>query len=161
MWEVNYKESWALKNWCFWTVILERTLENLLDCKEIKPVNPEGNQSWIFIERIYEAAEAPISGHLMWKTDSLERPWCWERLKAGGRGGNRGWDGWMVSAIQCTWVWANSGSWWCTRKCGMLQAMGSQRVRLHWATELTDMQKKKIRPYIQIDSKCIIDLIRS
>ena len=60
MWELDYKESWALKNWCFWTVMLEKTLENPLDCKEIKPVNPEGNQSWIFIGRIDAEAEAPI-----------------------------------------------------------------------------------------------------
>jgi len=60
MWELNHKESWALKNWCFWIVVLEETLESPLDCKEIKPVNPKGNQSWIFIERTDAEAEAPI-----------------------------------------------------------------------------------------------------
>jgi len=60
MWELDYKESWALKNWCFWTVVLEKTLESPLDCKETKPVNPKGNQSWIFIGRTDAEAEAPI-----------------------------------------------------------------------------------------------------
>ena len=75
-------------------------------------------------------------GHLMWRTDSLERPWCWERLKAGGEGDNRGWDGWRASPTQRTWVWASSGSWWWTGKPGVLQSMGSQRVRHDWETEL-------------------------
>ena len=64
-----------------------------------------------------------------------KRPWCWERLKA-GEGDNRGWDGWMASPTQWTWVWANSGSWWRTGKPGMQQAMGSQRVGHDWEPEL-------------------------
>ena len=66
----------------------------------------------------------------------LKRPWCWERLKAGGEGHDRGWDGWMASPIQWTWVWVNSGSWWWTGRPGVLQFMGSQRVAYAWATEL-------------------------
>ena len=66
----------------------------------------------------------------------LKRPWCWERLKVGGEGDNRGWDGWMASQTQWTWVWVNSGSWWWTRRPGVLQSMGSQRVGHDWATEL-------------------------
>jgi len=66
----------------------------------------------------------------------LKRPWCWERLGAGGEGYDRGWDGWMASLTRWTWVWVNSGSWWWTEKPGMLQSMGSQRVRHEWATEL-------------------------
>ena len=65
----------------------------------------------------------------------LKRPWCWERLKAGGEGDDRGWDGWMASWLQRTWVWVNSGSWWWTGRPGVLQSMGSQRVRHNWATE--------------------------
>ena len=65
-----------------------------------------------------------------------KRPWCWERLRAGGEGDNRGWDGWMASPTQWTWVWVNSGSWWWTGRPGMLRFMGSQRVRHDWATEL-------------------------
>ena len=66
----------------------------------------------------------------------LKRPWCWERLKAGGKGDDRGWDGWMASTTQWTWVWASFGSWWWAGRPGMLQSMGLQRVRHDWATEL-------------------------
>jgi len=88
MWELNSKESRALKNWCFWTVVLEKSFESPLDCKESQPVNPKGNQPWIFIGRT--VTEAPI----LWPADvkswltHWKRPWCWERLKAGGD--NRG-----------------------------------------------------------------------
>ena len=95
MWELDHKESWVLKNWCFWIVVLEKALESPLDCKEIQPVHPKWNQSLIFIGRT--DAEAPI----LWPPDAknwhLKRPWCWEKLKAGGEGDNRGWDGWMAS----------------------------------------------------------------
>ena len=73
MWELDYKESWAQKNWYFWTVVLEKTLESPLDCKESQPVHPNGNQSWVFIGRTYVEAEAPYFGHLMRRTDSLEK----------------------------------------------------------------------------------------
>ena len=75
-------------------------------------------------------------GHLMQRTDFLKRPWCWERLKAGGEGDNRGWDGCMASLTWCTWVWASSGNWWWTGKPGVLQSIRSQRVGQGWATEL-------------------------
>ena len=71
--ELNHNENWEPKNWCFWTVMLEKTLESPLDCKEIQPVHPKGNQSWIFIARNDAEAEAPIIGHLMQRTDSLEK----------------------------------------------------------------------------------------
>ena len=93
MWELDYKKSWAPKNWCFWTVVLEKTLESSLDCKEIKPVNPKGNQSPIFIGRTDAEAEASILWPLCEELIHWKRPWCWERLKAGGEGDNRGWDG--------------------------------------------------------------------
>ena len=73
MWELDHKEGWAPKNWCVWTVVLEKTLENPLDCKEIKPVNPKGNQSWIFIGSIEAEAKAPMLCHLMQRPDSLEK----------------------------------------------------------------------------------------
>ena len=111
MWELDYKESWVLKKWCFWTVVLEKTLESPLDCKEIKPINPKRNQSWIFIGRTDAEAEAPI----LWPPDAKswqwKRPWCWERLKAQGEGDDRVWDGQMSSPTQQTWVWASSRSW--------------------------------------------------
>ena len=71
--ELDDKEGWALKNWCFWTVVLEKTLESPLDYKEIQPVHPTGNQSWVVIGRIDAEAETPIFGHLMRRTDSLEK----------------------------------------------------------------------------------------
>ena len=89
MCELDHKESWALKNWCFWTVVLEKTLESPLDCKEIQCVNPRGNQSWIFIGRTDAEAEAPILWPPMWRTDTWKRPWCWARLKAGEGGDKR------------------------------------------------------------------------
>ena len=73
MWELDHKEDWIPTNWCFWTVVLEKTLESPLDCKEIKPVNPKRNQSWIFIERTHAKAEPPILCHLMRRTDSFEK----------------------------------------------------------------------------------------
>ena len=137
MWQLDYKESWVPKNWCFWTVVLEKTVESPLDCKEIQPVHPKGDQSWVFIGRTDVEAETPI----LWPLDAKswliqKKPWCWERLKAEGKGDDRGWDGWMASRTQWTWVWVNSGSWWWTGRPGVLQSMGSQRVRHDWATEL-------------------------
>ena len=82
-------------------------------------------------------------GHLMRRTDYLEKPWCWERLKAGGEGDDRGWDGWMASLTQWTWVWVDSGSWWWTGRPGMLQSMGLQRVGHDWVTELNWSSLKK------------------
>ena len=129
LWELDYKESWVLKNWFFWAVLLEKTPESPLDCKEIKPINPKGNQSWIFIGRTDAEAETPI----LWPPDVKnwffgKDPDAEKRLKAGGEGDDRGWDGWMASLTWWVWVWANSGSWWWTEKSGMLQSMGSQRV---------------------------------
>ena len=103
MWQLNYKESWVPKNWCFWTVVL-KTLESPLDCKEIQPVHPKGNQSWIFTEGLMLKLKMQYFGHLMRRTDSLKNTLMLERLKVGGEGDDRGWDGWMVSLTQWTWV---------------------------------------------------------
>ena len=96
-------ESWTIKKPecrridAFWTVVLEKTLESPLDCKEIQPVHPKGNQPWIFIGRT--EAEAPI----LWPPDvkswHWKRPWCWEKLRARGEGDDRGWDGWMAVSM--------------------------------------------------------------
>ena len=143
MWELDYKESWVLKNWYFWTVVLEKTLESPLNCKEIQPVHPKGSYSWIFIRMTDVEAETPI---LMatWceELTYLKRPWCWERLRAGGEGDDRGWDDWTASPTQWTWVWVSSGSWWWTGRSGMLQSIGLQRVGNDWATELKEEAKK-------------------
>ena len=117
MWEFDYKETWVPRNWFFWTVVLEKTLKSTLDCKEIQPVHPKGNQSWIFIGSTDAEAETPI-------------------LWPGGGGDNRVWEGWMASPTRWTWVWVDSGSWWWTGKPGVLQFMGSQRVGHDWVTEL-------------------------
>ena len=133
MWELDYKESSAPKNRCFSTMVLGKTLESPLDCKEIQPIHPKGNQSWIFIGRTDAEAEALI----LWPPDAKnwllgKDPKCWERLKAGGEEDDRGWDGWMALLTQWTWVWANSRSWWWTGRPGMLQSMGSQSDVTEW-----------------------------
>ena len=134
MWELDQKECWLPKNWCFWTVVLEKTLESLLDCKEIQPVHPKGDQSWIFIGRTDAEAETPIlcppdgKNWLTGKDPDAEKDWRWKD--------DIGWGGWMASLTLWTWVWVHSGSWWWTGKPGVLQSMGSQRVGHNWATEL-------------------------
>ena len=135
---VGYKESWAQKNWCFWTVVLEKPLESPLDFKEIQPVHPKGDQPWVFIGRNDAKAETPV---LCLATSCEElaqwkRLWCWEELGAGGEGDDWGWDGWMASLSRWMRVWVNSGSWWWTGRPGVLRFMGLQRVRHDWATEL-------------------------
>ena len=106
MWELDHKKRWVLKNLCFRTVVLEKTLESPLDLTNLK-----GNQHWSFTfsnscwswSFITLATWCEELTH--WKG-----PWCWERLRAGGEGSDRGWDGWMASLTQWTWVWASSGS---------------------------------------------------
>ena len=136
---VDDKESWVPKNWCFWTAVLEKTLESPLDCKEIQPVHPKGNQSWIFIGRTDAEVETPI----LWPPDSPEKMLMLRKIEGGSR---RGWwldgqkgmtDGWIASLIQWTWVWASPRSWQWTGKPGVLQSMGSQsQTRLSDRTEL-------------------------
>ena len=136
MWELNYKESWAPKNWCFWTVVLEKTLESPLDCKEIQPVHPKGNQTWIFIGSTDAEAEIPI----LWPPDA--KSWLLRKDPDVGRIEGRRRRGrqkmrWLDGITTWwTWVWINSGSWWWTGKPVVLLSMGSQRVGHDWATEL-------------------------
>ena len=135
-------ESWTLKEtaqrridafelWCCrrllrvpWTV--RRSNQSIL--KEISP--------GCLLEGLMLKLKLQYFGHLMQRTDSLKRPWCWERLKVGRKGDDRGWDGWMASPTQWTWVWASSGRWWWTGKPGILYSMGLQRVGHDWANEL-------------------------
>ena len=134
--ELGCKESWVQKNGCFETVVLEKTFENPLDCKEIRPVNPKGNQSWIVIGRTYAKVEAPklwppdVKSQLIGKDLNAGKDWRWRE------GDDRGWDFWMASLTQWTWVWVSSGRWRRTGKPGVLKFMGSQRVGHDWATEL-------------------------
>ena len=132
MWELDHNESWAPQNWCFWTVVLEKTLP--LDCKEIKPVNPHGNQSWIFIGRTDAEAEVPI----LWFPD--RKSWLIRKDPMLGKieDRRRGWQRirWlMASPTQWTWVWASSRRWWRTGKPGGLQSMELHRVGHDWETE--------------------------
>ena len=128
---------WVLKNWCFRTVVLEKTLESSLDCKEIQSVHPKGNQSWIFRKDWCWSWNSNTLATWCEQLTHVKRPWCWERLKVGGERYDRGWDGCMASLTQWTWVWVSSRSWRWTRRPGMLQSMGSQRVGHDWATELS------------------------
>ena len=130
MWELDHKESWALKNWCFWTVVFEKTLESPLDYK-IKPVNLKGNQSWIFFGRT--DAEVPT----LWPPDM--KNWLtgkdpdagkdWKQEEKGMTEEMVGWHHWLNR------VSASSGSWWWTGKPGVLQFMRSQRVTHDWVTK--------------------------
>ena len=151
MWELDYKESWAQKSWCFWTVVLEKTLESPLD------FHPKGNQPWVFIGRTDVVAETPIfwppdaKSWLFWKDPDAGKDWGQEE-KGMTEHEVVGWhptnmDGrpmWMVmSDSMWTWVWVNSRSWWWTGRPGMLLSMGSQRVRHNWATELNWITNKE------------------
>ena len=115
MWELDHRESWAPKNWCFWTVVLEKTLENPLESKEIRPVSHKGNQSWIFIERTDAEAEAPVlwppdaKNWLTGKDTAAGKDWRWEE-----KGTTKD-----EMVTQWTWVWACWGDWWCTGKPGV------------------------------------------
>ena len=107
MWELDQKASWAPKNWSFWTAVCWRRLLRV-------PWIARSNQSIlkkISPEYSLEGLKLQYFRHLMQRIDSLERPWCWERLKAGREGDNREWDAWMASLTQWTWVWVHSGSW--------------------------------------------------
>ena len=136
MWELDYKESWVLKNWCFWTVVLEKTLESPLDSKEIHPVHPKGDQSWVFIGRTDVEAETPI----FWPSD-VKSWFIWKIPDAGKIEGRRRrgqqrmrWLDDITNSMDMSL--SNSGSWWWLGRPGVLWFMGSQRVRHDWVTEL-------------------------
>ena len=135
MWELDYKESSALENWWFWTVVLGKTLESPLDCKEIQPVHPKGSPG-CSLEGLMLKLKVQYFGHLIWRTDSLEKTLMLGKIEGRRR---RGWqrmrwlDGItdsMDMSLNKLWVW-----WW-TGKPGVLQSMGLPRVRHNWATEL-------------------------
>ena len=136
MWELDCEESWVPKNdafelWCWrrllrvpWTA--RRSIQSII--KEIS--------LRCSLEGLMLKLKLQYLGHIMWRVDSLERPWCWEGLGAGGEGVDRGWDGWMASPTWWAWVWVNSGSLWWIERPGVLQFMGLQRVRHNWVTDL-------------------------
>ena len=138
MWELDYEESWVPKNWCFWTVVLEKTPESPLDCKEIKLVNPKGNQTWIFTGRTDTKAEAPVLWPPSVKSWVIGKDLMLGKIEGKRRRGQqrmRWLDGWMASLSRWTWVWVNSRAWLKTGKPGVLQSMGSQRVGHDWDTK--------------------------
>ena len=137
MWELDYKESWALKTWCFWTVVLEKTRESPLDCKEIQPVHPKGDQSWVFTGRTDVETETPI----LWSPDA--KSWFIGKDPDAGKDWRRevkgmtedevvGWD----HRLDGHGVRVDSGNWWWTERPVVLQFMGLQRFRQDRVTEL-------------------------
>ena len=136
MWELNYKESWALKNWCFWTVMLEKTLESPLDCLEIQPVHSKGNQSWVFFGRTDVEAEPPIfwppdvKSWLIWKDPDAGKDW----RKRRGWQRTRWLDGITNSMdMSLSKLW----SWWWTGKPAVLQVQGVAKNRT-WLSDWTE-----------------------
>ena len=130
MWELDYKESWTLKNWCFWTVVLEKTLESPFNSKEIQPVHPKGNQSWIFIGSWNSNTLAT------WRADSFEKTLMLGNIASRRRRGRQRvrWLDGITDSVDISL--SKYRSWWWTGRPGMLQSMGSQRVGHAWATEL-------------------------
>ena len=136
MWELDYKESWAPKNWSFeqrcWRTLLRvpwtarRSNQSIL-----KEISPEYSLKELMLKLKFQ-----YFGHLMWRADSLEKTLMLGKIEDGRRGDDRGWDGWMASLTRWTWVRVNSRSWWWTGRPGVLQFMGSQGVGHKWATEL-------------------------
>ena len=142
--EMDNKKGWASKNWCFRTMKTSWDWKRLLripwtarrsNQSMLKEITPEYSLKGLMLKLKYQ-----YFGHLIWKGNSLgkkkrKQTSCWERLKAGGEGDNRRWNGWMTSPTQWTWVRANSGRWWRTWKSGVLQFMGLKRVGHDWVTE--------------------------
>ena len=122
MWQLDHKESWAPKNWCFRTVVLEKIPQQSI----LKEISPDRSLEGLMLKLQY-------FGHLMRRTDSLEKTLMLGKIEGRRR---RGWDGWMASLTWWTWVCVDSGSWWWTERPGVLQSMGPQRVGHSWATEL-------------------------
>ena len=134
MWELDYKESWVLKNWCFWTVVLEKTLESPLDCKEIQTVHPKGGQSWVFIGRTDVEAETLI----LWPPDS--KSWLIGKDPDAGKDWRQEEKGMTDDELVGWHHWLNGHGFgwtrWWTGRPGVLRFMGSQRVGHYWVTEL-------------------------
>ena len=142
MWELGCKKSWALKNWCFWTVVLGNTLESLLDCKEIQPVHPKGDQSWVLIGRTDAEAETPIlwppdaKTWLIWKDPDVGQDWGQEE-KGTTEDEMVGWHHWL-NGHESEWT---TWSWWWTGRPGVLQSTVSQSywTDLNWREALNNI----------------------
>ena len=138
MWELDCEESWAPKNWCFWTVELN-TLESPLDCKEIQPVHSRGDQPWDFFGGNDAKAETPVLWPPHTKSWLTGKDLCWEGLGAGGEGDDPGWDGWMASLTRWTWVWVNSGS--CDGQEGLACPIHGVAKSWTWLSDWTELKE--------------------
>ena len=141
-WTIKKAEHWridAFELWCWRRLLRVLWIARRSNQCILKEISPEYS-----LEGLMLKLKLQSFGHLMWRTH-WKRPCCWERLKAGGKGEVRGWDGWMASPTQWTWVWVYSRSWWWTGRPGMLQSMESQRVGHDWATELNWRLKESPR----------------
>ena len=135
-------QSWTIKKaehqridafelWCWKRLLRVRWTARRSNRSILKEISPGCSLKGLMLK-----LKLQYFGHLMRRTDYFKRPWCWERLRVGGEGDDRGWDGCMTSPTHWTWVQVNSGSWWWTGRPGVLQFMGSQRIRHNWATKL-------------------------
>ena len=147
-------ESWTIKKaecqridafelWCWRRLLRVPWTARRSNQSILKEISPEYSLHGLILKLKLQYFETWCEELTHWK-----RPWCWERLKVGGEGDNRGWDGWMVSPTQWTWVRVSSGRWWCTGRPGMLQSMGSQRVAHDWATELNWKSIDQVSKYL-------------
>ena len=131
MWEVDYKESWSQKNWCFWTMVLEKTLESLRQQGDQTSQSSRKSILNIHWKGWYWSWTSNTLAPWCEELTHWKRPWCWERLSAGGEGDDRRWDGWMASPTQWTWVWASSREWVMDRK--------AWRAAVPWGCKESDM----------------------
>ena len=138
-------ESWTIKKaecrrinafelWCWKWLLRVSWIARRFNPSILKEISPEYSFKGLILK-----LKLQYFGHLMWRTNSFDKSLTLGKLKVGGKGDNRGWDGWMASPTQWTWVWVNSGSWWLPGKPGVLQSMGSQKFGQDWVTELTDL----------------------
>ena len=143
MWELDCEESWPPKNWCFWTVALEKTLGNPLDCKETQPVHPKGNQSWIFLGRTEAKAETPLLWPMMWRTDSLEKALMLGKIEGRSRSETEdemvGWHHWLNGRESEQTPGDNSegqGSLVCCSPWGHKESDMTDWAELNWTSKL-------------------------
>ena len=141
------RKQWVFELWCWRRLLRAAWTARRSNQSILKEINTE-----YLLEGLMLKLKLQYFGHLMWKLTHWKRPWCWERLKVGGEGDNRGWDDWMASPTQWTWVWSNSERWWRTGNPGVLQSMGSQRVRHDWETE---WQSLSLHPLPSLISNCL------